>query len=133
MSVGPDHIALLNRRVAKAEADARHWEAKWLQEKMNAKAEIERLKRGYVPQDIAQECLAALAPLDVEGEPNTLWALVQKAMRLLSEKDAEIAALRQRVEELRETLMRTRIWHASTWMPETVPGDLWARIVKGSQ
>jgi uncharacterized Zn finger protein (UPF0148 family) len=35
----------------------------------------------YVPQDVAMECLKILAPLDVPGEPNTLLALVTKAMK----------------------------------------------------
>lgn len=55
------------------------------------------------------DCLEILKPLDVEGEPNTLLALVEKAMR---ERDA----LRGEVARLRE---------ANRWIPvsERLPED----------
>ena len=36
-----------------------------------------------IPHDIGVQCLKSLEPLDVVGEPNTLLALVRKAMREL--------------------------------------------------
>ena len=45
--------------------------------------------KGYIPQDIASECLEMLKPLDVMGEPNTLWALVKKAMKTIEIWKAE--------------------------------------------
>ena len=47
------------------------------------KKELEDLKKGVplVSYEIATKCLEALKPLDKEGSPNTLLALVQEAMR----------------------------------------------------
>lgn len=39
----------------------------------------------YVPQDVAAECMLMLAPLDEPGKPNTLLALVERAMKRLGD------------------------------------------------
>lgn len=54
----------------------------------------------YVPQEVAAECLKALAPLDVPGEPNTLWALVLKAMRRIGELETRGRALTAALEHM---------------------------------
>jgi hypothetical protein len=46
------------------------------------------------------EVMELLQPLDVVGEPNTMVALVAKAMRLLREQEAEISALKKERLEL---------------------------------
>lgn len=62
---------------------------------------IQALERpSYVPQDIAMELIAILAPLDVRGEPNTIWALTKKAMATIAARDAEVATLKARAAEL---------------------------------
>lgn len=121
-----DHIALLNRRIETARAEAEQLretiaskdrllpsllaEGKALEQARAEKAETalaaarqecevlrgalsNPLLRTYVPQDVAAECLQMLAPLDAVGEPNTLWALVHKAM-------STIETLKKRVHEL---------------------------------
>jgi len=77
-------------RADRAEADVRSWEAKWLQEKMNAKAATEKHDA---------ECLRLenlLATAEKQARIDT-----QRDADIIAAKDAELALLRQRAEELR--------------------------------
>lgn len=78
-------------RAERAEADARSWEAKWLKERMDAKkTEAER-----------DEVLKALRYANDRLTP------MESA---LAAKDAELASLRQRVEEQRQMLATVLEW-----------------------
>lgn len=50
----------------------------------------QQIVSSYVPQDVAMECLEMLKPLDRPGYPNTLWALVKRAMERISELETVI-------------------------------------------
>lgn len=64
-----------------------------------AEAEIARLRATYVPQHIAQECIATLEGVGfgAPGQPNTLLAMAQNAVQ-------EIAHLRAESDRLRAEL-----------------------------
>lgn len=49
----------------------------------------------YVPQDVAAACLLALAPLDRPGKPNTLSALVDRAMEVIATSCGPICPIDQ--------------------------------------
>jgi hypothetical protein len=51
------------------------------------RAECERLREGYVPQDVATEILEMLwdAGMGKSGRPNTIWGMVRD---IIDERDA---------------------------------------------
>ena len=73
-------------------SEVRSWEAKWLQEKMDAKATQEELIRQQCVM-VDQRRREEIARLDAERDAHNL-------RETLGSRDAELAALRQRVEEL---------------------------------
>lgn len=72
-------VPLLGERISELEAENKQLK----DDKRILHAQF--VTKGYIPQDIASECLEMLSPLEVKGEPNTLWALVRKAMSTIKE------------------------------------------------
>lgn len=72
-----EEIPLLKKRIAELEAATQ------------PKPQSEIPSRDVI-DDIARECLQMLAPWDVRGEPNTLWALTKKVTERLAKFEKQL-------------------------------------------